>query len=366
MDEPIEKLILPEEKNRAAGELRKLWRQCFQDAPEYEEFYFRQVYRDNTVYRIGKKGMLHLNPYLCRVRDYRMVLSYIVGVATAPDCRRKGIMRQLLSAALRDLYEKGQPFTYLMPADVRYYEPFEFISISEKQEEMVCSPKWAGGKVHFVSYDEGNFAEQLKALLQEIDEMLGKRFSVFAVHDRKYFERLYEEKHCQAGNLVFCFDEGEELQGFFAYAMDGEKMVVEQYLVKEGRDEKECREAAAAWTWQYRADMDGASPDRENILLVHQFPFMARVVEAERFLTVFAGCFAGFAAEGKRIMLTDNILSGNNGIYRFEKKGEEIRVIREKGDVKPGTVRLTAGELAALVFRQTNHGENCIFFSEIV
>lgn len=117
----------------AEASLRKLWRECFADTPEYEAFYFNNVYVKNTVYKIEDGGMLHLNPYLCQVKKKRMQLCYIVGVGTARAKRRKGIMAALIKQALGDLYSQRHPFTYLMPADVRYYEPFSFTAIAEKQ-----------------------------------------------------------------------------------------------------------------------------------------------------------------------------------------------------------------------------------------
>ena len=112
---------------------RNLWRQCFHDPEAYEEFYFDNVYPNNRVYFEEDKGMLHLNPYLCHVGMKERILHYIVGVATDERYRRCGIMRNLLQRALLDMREEQEPFTYLMPADVRYYEPFGFVSAKEEE-----------------------------------------------------------------------------------------------------------------------------------------------------------------------------------------------------------------------------------------
>lgn len=71
-------------------------------------------------------AMLHLNPYRMWISTKESVLHYIVAVATAYPYRRQGCMRRLMLEAFLWLYDKMEPFTYLMPADTAYYEPFGF------------------------------------------------------------------------------------------------------------------------------------------------------------------------------------------------------------------------------------------------
>lgn len=140
-EETINKISNDKDKKREEESLRRLWRECFRDPLSYEDFYFTHVYRKNTVYTIKGKGMLHLNPYFCMVEGREITLHYIVGVATRESERRKGVMRKLLEQALTDLHGDREPFTYLMPADVRYYQPFDFVSISREQERVLPQNK---------------------------------------------------------------------------------------------------------------------------------------------------------------------------------------------------------------------------------
>lgn len=78
-------------------------------------------------------AMLHLNPYRIWISTDSMILHYIVAVATALPYRRQGCMRRLMLEAFSWLYNRKEPFTYLMPASTSYYEPFGFRVIYEQK-----------------------------------------------------------------------------------------------------------------------------------------------------------------------------------------------------------------------------------------
>ncbi|MCI8853887.1 MAG: GNAT family N-acetyltransferase [Lachnospiraceae bacterium] len=83
-------------------------------------------------------SMLHLNPYRFRMRQCFAESSYIVAVATRESYRHQGLMRGLLSFALGDLYEKKQPFAFLMPAKEEIYTPFGFRNMKNQDQEKLA------------------------------------------------------------------------------------------------------------------------------------------------------------------------------------------------------------------------------------
>lgn len=374
--EKINRICNVEEKKREEGSLRRLWRECFGDPPAYEDFYFSYVYPNNAVYTIQDKGMLHLNPYICMVRGREMLLHYIVGVATRESERRKGIMRRILYRALTDMYKDKEPFTYLMPADVQYYQPFHFVSISKKQETTLTENKTGNmelpntasqrifkmpvckNNIYFVTYREilELFEpEKQQKFFRHIDQMLSDRYDIFAKHDKNYFDLLLKEKECQDGDVVFCFEgeiEMENFEGFFAYGLEKQKLLVEQYLLKDDRIES-CLE-------QY---------NKGKKSIVYKFPFMIRIVHVETFLNLFAKQFYEFAIEEKRLLVVDSVITDNNGIYTFSIIEKQIFVKKqeEKSDDKMiWDVRMTVEELASFIFCRPDADENKVFFAEVV
>lgn len=378
--EYIVKICSEDDRKREEIFLRELWRECFDDPRTYEDFYFTRVYRKNTVYMINGSGMLHLNPYLCRICGREKKLHYIVGVGTHISQRRKGIMRRLLKQAFMDMYENREPFTYLMPADVRYYEPFDFFSISErtemvleggkKQPEQLVSGRNVTGTqdILYVEYKriQNIFnPKELKQLYDQIDCILGKRYYVFAKHDADYFELLAGEKVCQDGNVIFCFKGKiyvDNLLGFFAYSMGDETAYVEQnvfdhYIFPE----------------QIYAAIKGYLKTADRIKVIGRFPFMVRMINVLECIQLYPQSFYSYAVEKKRILLLDEWIFGNNGIYSFFLKDNQVSVQKHPvEDLKRALGRnctewdmqITVEKLTENIFGDLE--KDRIYFAEIV
>lgn len=117
-------------------QVEDLWAYCFEKKDEpFFQYYFQQYCgKENTVIggfdkldeREVLRTMLHLNPYLLRIRGKVQQVPYIVGVATAPEARGQHLFRPLLQTALELLRSKNFTFTTLMPINAGIYLPYEF------------------------------------------------------------------------------------------------------------------------------------------------------------------------------------------------------------------------------------------------
>lgn len=378
----IDKICTPEDKNKAEAFLRRLWRECFGDPEAYEDFYFTRIYRKNIVYAIKDKGMLHLNPYLCKVGKRNRELYYIVGVGTRLSQRRKGIMRQLLKQALREMYGNGIPFTYLMPANVRYYEPFGFVSISKKRQIVLSEENDRHNGLVGSAYIENSGEKEIlymkyeqmldrldmeerQRIYERIDNILEKKYHIFPKHDTSYFELLAEEKGCQNGNVVFCFEGNclaDNLLGFFAYSMEETDVYVEQNVYWSEIPAEKIYAVISAYI-----------SAGNQITVIEQFPFMVRVVNVLECIKQFPESFYPYAVERKRIFVMDEDVNGNNGIYSFFLKGDRV-CVKKQATSYPAEVteeeengwdyKVSVQELGKWIFKEQFKGR--IFFAEVV
>ncbi len=101
-----------------------------EDKGAFADYYYTWKTKDNTIYvaedESGIHAMVHLNPFEVSVCGKVQVLHYIVAVATEESYRHRGLMRNLLNMAMREMAESGEPFTFLMPASEAIYLPFGF------------------------------------------------------------------------------------------------------------------------------------------------------------------------------------------------------------------------------------------------
>ena len=110
---------------------RPLYEEVFvEDEQAFVDAYYRIKAKDNRILVAEDAGqiaaMLHCNPYTFRFRGQAVPADYIVAVATRRAYRHQGLMRSLLTKALRDMRAEKHPFTFLMPADEAIYTPFDF------------------------------------------------------------------------------------------------------------------------------------------------------------------------------------------------------------------------------------------------
>lgn len=183
-----------------------LYREAFpEDSEQFLEYYYREKGKDNQIlaekepFEGGSRivSMLHRNPYKLQVRDRIWKSDYIVAVATAEDCRRRGLMRSLLVHMMGDMYQEGMEFCFLMPADRRIYEPFDFAYIYDQ-------PHWtlteeAGKRMNLRRWNEKE--GEIGEIADWMNQWLKKQYQVFARRTDGYVKRLMMELESENGWL---------------------------------------------------------------------------------------------------------------------------------------------------------------------
>lgn len=182
---------------------RPLYEEAFpEDTKPLVDYYYRYKMEDNEVYAAlsdGRAvGMLCLNPYRVMVRQKEYPLFYIVAVATAKAYQRKGIMRAVLTKALREQAGRGLPFTYLKPANPAYYTPFDFAFISRRPHR-----RYRKELLRTQTYEEG----KEEALLAFMNRYLREHFDIYALRDPRYLRDVCAELRAGNGSIDLLLDE---------------------------------------------------------------------------------------------------------------------------------------------------------------
>ena len=237
-----------------------MWQDNFHDPVSYADFYFEEVYGKNEILlnqteEETVKGMLHLNPYTLRVKGQPVEAKYIVGVATDEEYRRQGVMRELLVKTFQTLRDRGELFTYLMPADENYYLPFDFRfgmaqieqeleylpeeydleRKSEKAEECMTGPKSRDTICQEISQEneiEYIFKteisdEQLERIVSQENEIKDTVFDIHTEITVPYIRRMEKEVESDYGQVLYVFD-GESYVGRAAVGAEDSYFVLSQ------------------------------------------------------------------------------------------------------------------------------------------
>lgn len=200
---------------------RRLWEKIFtEDTSEFLEYYYSVKVNDNEIYVIEDGGeivsMLHLNPYQMRVRDKIFKTHYIVAVATDERYRHQGLMRQLLNHAMQIMADRGEPFTFLMPAAEAIYKPFGFEFIYEQKREKVSGKKCEDRTLEIAEASVGD----CQAIAEFANKLL-KSYDMVTWRDEDYYKMILAEQASENGGILLAKRDGK-MQGVFCYAKEAD------------------------------------------------------------------------------------------------------------------------------------------------
>lgn len=200
---------------------RRLWEKIFtEDTQEFLDYYYSVKTNDNEIYVMEDNGeivsMLHLNPYQMRVKDKIFKTHYIVAVATDERYRHQGLMRQLLNHTMQIMTERGEPFTFLMPANEAIYKPFGFKFVYEQKREKVSGKKCDNNTVEMMEASP----EHCQAIADFANEML-KNYDVVTWRDEDYYKMILAEQISENGGILVA-KRDEKIQGVFCYAKEAD------------------------------------------------------------------------------------------------------------------------------------------------
>lgn len=207
---------------------RKLWEEIFtEDTSEFLDYYFSEKTKDNEIYVIEDNdeivSMLHLNPYEMRINDKLYRTHYIVAVATKESYRKCGLMRRLMNHALQIMTDRGEPFTFLMPAAEAIYKPFGFEFVYEQKQGKQTGEKDTdtGLELEYATEKDCN------AISEFANQML-QQYEVVTWRNEEYYRILLAELASEDGGILLAKRNGE-LKGVFCYAK-GEHVIMREPL----------------------------------------------------------------------------------------------------------------------------------------
>lgn len=313
-----------------------LWQLCFSDSDQYTDFYFEWKVKDNQVYTIYKGeqicSMLHLNPYLLRVKNRLVNAYYIVGVATKPEERRKGLMKQLLETALMEMYKGQMEFTYLMPAAEAIYLPYDFRTVYEQIEwnKLINTMDQNITSVQ-VSQLKLTDTAAIEKLASFCNKLLDETYDVYVERTPYYFQRLlYEMLSCEGG-ILLCYD-NQRLIGFASY-MAEEKVYITE-MIYQPTMEKHVLHGISEYMHNiigkeiYLRKADSQKPE-----------IMARIVNWNTFIKNIS------ATEPIELIVQvrDSIIADNKGVYllSFTNEGCQSKLTDETPEIHGDIAELT-------------------------
>ncbi len=283
------------------AQVKALWQQCFDDTPQFVQWYFERYYQAGNTLGIFEQNKLlasaQVIPYQINLCGNTGACGYVVGVDTAPEARNRGYARTLLLECLKLQRQRKQIISLLMPFEGQFYYrygwPFCYFhqQIKIKPQELRCAAKkW--GTVHQADlFDADTISE-----LQRIYEAFTTYYNGAVQRSGRNWQLLLEEAELEQTRCYFIEDAGN-VQGYCMWTPMKDDTANETAFI---REMAWCSADAKAGLLQFLMEQVPAEqtlwlelPQDDALVYqlaaaktaVVQYPFlMARIVDVKQYL----------------------------------------------------------------------------------
>ncbi len=267
------------------------------------------------------QNMLHLNPYMLKIRGIGQLTPYIVGVATAPEARGRHLLRPLLETAFEVLRSERFPFAILMPLAAGIYLPYQFSYCYYRHSYDM--------ELAQLRTTAGSVALRVERMLPEKNILAVLYAAVTAcwnavpVRTDFQWSKLLQVHELEQVMCAVCFD-GEEPAGYMLYKIeDGVFRVLELLAVSQAARSRLLQFAAGHQSEARRFSWLAEPWDKTYLGFADQslsgslHPFMmARCLDARQALSLLPDMPA--VPDGEvTLLLTDKLIERNNHLLKL-------------------------------------------------
>ncbi|MGE8078920.1 GNAT family N-acetyltransferase [Peribacillus loiseleuriae] len=182
-----------------------------------------QVYGINENDQLAAK--LHLLPLSIYLGNNQLKMGGIAGVATYPEYRRKGFVKELLKEALFQIKDQGMSVSLLHPFSVPFYRKFGWELFSNRM-------KYVLNKSDLIMKNHPNGTvkrltkEDHSAEIERVYEQYAEQFNGMLVRERSWWQ------NSAYGNqfIAVYYDDNGNASGYFMYSVHNRKMNVTEFI----------------------------------------------------------------------------------------------------------------------------------------
>lgn len=332
---------------------KKIWSECFTDSLEEVNFYFENLY-DKHKYLVLEendeiKASLHENPYQLNLNGTVFNSLYIVGVAVSPQYRGKGYMDKLLRETLLESRKREMPLIFLSPINSDIYRRYGFEYISSLDKILLDTKDIPYNKIER-AYDIKRVEVENEELYIDLIKIYKRQMEgsfLYIERDENYYKNWLKEIVSDGGE-VYALYLDDEIRGYIAL-YKGEKLVIRE-IFSEDRRGLENLLAFLKTFKEYYPQIEIKFPQgdlieycfknqkklekRENLFI------MGRVLNPMEILKML-----NIYGIDLKLLITDNIILENNGVYEFTSEGEINFKSESDWDIK-----IDIGDFSSLIF----------------
>lgn len=263
---------------------------------------------------------LHLIPLTVSLNGSPFPMGGISSVATWPEYRRKGMVKELLFHALQEMKKQGQTLSFLHPFSVPFYRQYGWeLAFAQKHYEIPMKSlkqKWNGkGYVRRISADI--------PLLDSIYRKYIQSYNGAILRDEKWWQqRVLADQRI----IAVSYNEDGQEEGYIMYQLKNQVFKADEFVY--------CSTNALKVLLQFISNHDSmaekikmAVPENDPLPLLINEPrfqqqikpyFMARIVDVKAFLEQYMRDVS-MDSVSLSIYVEDSFMEDNTGVYVLNK-----------------------------------------------
>ena len=337
-------------------EIRRLWRERFNDSRNWMTNVFPRIYRDEEAIVLPADGgnslasMLLLRRYTMRYRGTDIPVGYIYGAATSRELQGKGYMSRLMPMALREAYTRGDLAVALQPARRRLYGFYEQFGFSTtfyiREQRYTAKHRFAHNESRYITEYSGHDAAELTAAFSRLTA--GRESTI--LHTEEDFKTIMIDCELDEGCIVTVrsVDRGDIVG--LAYGVASADSIAVREIAALDEDAEAAVLDALSTRYPGKMTVVEAYPGETNAIKIFSRG-MARIVNVKAFLELLAALSPKLR---QRIRVSDPLIEENNAIFavRDGKVTATPYSREERVDLE-----VTIPTLTSILFSASNVGE---------
>ncbi|HDR4590409.1 GNAT family N-acetyltransferase [Bacillus cereus] len=290
---------------------------------------------------------LHLIPFHIYIGKEKFKMGGVAGVATYPEYRRSGYVKELLQHSLQTMKKDGYTVSMLHPFAVSFYRKYGWelcanLLVCHMTKSDLVMKKQVIGTVK--RFNKENHSEEVEKLY----ETFAERFSGMLVRNEKWWlQAVYDDL-----TLAIYYDKNQTAAGYMLYKIENYKMTVDEFVPLHN----EARKGLWNFICQHDSmikELEMTVSENEQLLYTLQEPrvkteikpyFMGRIVDVEQFLKQYELNWNNVQQE-VILHITDSFAQWNNITVRIA--NHEITIIEEPIDKG---IKLDINALSTILF----------------
>jgi predicted acetyltransferase len=228
-------VIIRRLEKKDMGAAKGLWNYAFESQEPFCSWYFDEVlYPENLLgIFVGDDlvACLQLNPYHLWLNGNSFETSYVVGVIIDPAYRHRGFTKELMIAAIQEIYQKNHGVSILMPFDTSFYSPYGWeLCYSQLRYEIPMDMLKGFG------HSQGNFApvhgKDDVTAFQDIYGTYLKNYHGYVQRTPRDWEVLIQDLRHDGGHGYLLMDESGSSAGYILYFLKDNTLSIRELAYK--------------------------------------------------------------------------------------------------------------------------------------